>query len=375
MTSSRSDGLYIGLISGTSMDGIDAALVELGEHTCSTLATLSHDYPDPLRERLLEASRQPESATVDDIGRLDHAVGKCFRDAALELMALSGTDASSVRAIGSHGQTLRHLPRDAEPFTLQIGDPNLIATGTAVTTVADFRRRDLALGGEGAPLAPGFHQWLFGNDAKARVVLNIGGFANVTVLPATGNVVTGFDTGPGNSLLDAWHRRHVGGPFDAGGAWANSGKVNDTLLKACLGDAYFAEAPPKSTGFEYFNLDWLEQQLGDTKAEPADVQATLLALTVTSIRHAIETYAVDTAEILVCGGGVHNDALMRALADAANPVSVKSTEEFGLHPDWVEAAAFAWLASRTLNGLPGNLPEVTGAKRRAVLGCIYAGAA
>ena len=373
MTSKVPGGLYIGLISGTSMDGIDAALVELGEHTCTTLATRSHDYPEALRERLLEASRQPESVSVDDLGRLDHAVGTCFRDAAHELMVLSGTDATSIRAIGSHGQTIRHLPRDAEPFTLQIGDPNLIATGTGVTTVADFRRRDVALGGEGAPLAPGFHQWLFGNDAKARVVLNIGGFANVTVLPATGDLVTGFDTGPGNSLLDAWHRRHVGGPFDAGGAWADSGKVNDALLETCLQDPYFVATPPKSTGFEYFNLEWLEQLFGDKTIRPADVQATLLALTVTSIRNAIDAFAGETDEILVCGGGVHNDALMRELTDAVAPIAVKSTEEFGLHPDWVEAAAFAWLASRTLNGLPGNLPEVTGAERKAVLGCIYAG--
>ncbi len=373
MTSARPDGLYIGLISGTSMDGIDAALVELGEHTCATLATRSHDYPEPLRERLLAASRQPDSITIDELGRLDHAVGECFRDAALELMSLSGAKAASIRAIGSHGQTIRHLPRDAEPFTLQIGDPNLIAVGTGITTVADFRRRDVALGGEGAPLAPGFHQWLFGNGRKSRVVLNIGGFANVTVLSHTNHAVTGFDTGPGNSLLDAWHREHVGGPFDAGGAWAASGTVDARLLAACLADPYFPAAPPKSTGFEYFNLEWLSERLDGRAVAPVDVQATLLALTVTSIRNAIEGHAPATDEILVCGGGVHNEALMRALADAADPMSVRSTEDSGLHPDWVEAAAFAWLASRTLSGLPGNLPEVTGAERAAVLGCIYPG--
>ena len=353
------------------MDGIDAALVELGDHSCATLATYSHDYPLPLRERLLTASREPASVSIDELGRLDHAVGECFRDAALELMSLSGSAAISVNAIGSHGQTVRHLPRDAEPFTLQIGDPNIIASGTGVTTVADFRRRDVALGGEGAPLAPGFHQWLFANDRASRVVLNIGGFANVTVLAGDGGEVVGFDTGPGNSLLDAWHREHMGGPFDAGGEWAASGTVDETLLHACLADPYFAAAPPKSTGFEYFNLEWLAQRVGDRTVAPADVQATLLALTVKSIRNAIDAVASNTDEILVCGGGVHNDALMRALAAAVVPASVYSTEDFGLHPDWVEAAAFAWLASRTLAGLPGNLPAVTGAARAAVLGCIY----
>ncbi len=373
MTSTQPAGRYLGLISGTSMDGIDAALVELGEHACTTLATRSHDYPAELRDRLLTASQRPSSVTVDELGRLDHAVGASFRDAALELIELAGADPASIRAIGSHGQTIRHLPGDAEPFTLQIGDPNLIATGTGITTVADFRRADVALGGEGAPLAPGFHQWLFDDEKTARVVLNIGGFANVTVLAGTGAAVTGFDTGPGNSLLDAWHREHMGGPFDAGGDWAASGVVDDTLLRACLADPYFAAAPPKSTGFEYFNLEWLAQRLGEGNATPVDVQATLMALTVMSIKDAINDCAPGTDEILVCGGGAHNEALMRSLADALRPVVVRSTEESGLHPDWVEAAAFAWLASRTLSGLTGNLPEVTGAERAAVLGCVYPG--
>lgn len=352
------------------MDGIDAVLVELGSRSCKTLATYSHDYAPSLRERLMLASRHPERAGIDDYGRLDRATGECFRDAALGVLAKTGVSPDSVRAIGSHGQTVRHLPRDAEPFTLQIGDPNVIASGTGITTVADFRRRDVALGGEGAPLAPAFHQWLFATEASSRVVLNIGGFSNVTVLQ-DGTSVVGFDTGPGNSLLDAWHQEHKDGPFDNDGAWADSGNVDESLLSACLADPYFALPPPKSTGFEYFNLAWLAERLKNSDLAPNDVQATLLALTVTTIRQAIAEHAAGTSEVLVCGGGVHNTALMRELAGAVDPITVRSTNDFGLHPDWVEAAAFAWLASRTLDGLPGNLPAVTGASGAAVLGGIY----
>ncbi len=353
------------------MDGIDAALVELGDRSCKTITTYSHDYPPLLRERLQIASRNPETVGIDELGRLDHATGHCFKDAAQGVLRKAGLSAAAVRAIGSHGQTIRHLPRDGEPFTLQVGDPNIIASGTGITTVADFRRRDVALGGEGAPLAPAFHQWLFASEAAPRVVLNIGGFANVTVLQGTSGKVVGFDTGPGNSLLDAWHRKHNGGPYDNDGAWAASGIVDEALLRACLDDPYFALSPPKSTGFEYFNLEWLSQQLGIADLAPVDVQATLLALTVTSIRQAIAEHAPDTTDVLVCGGGVHNGALIRELAAAVDPIAVRSTDEFGLHPDWVEAAAFAWLASRTLDGLAGNLPAVTGASGEAVLGGIY----
>ena len=204
--------LYAGLISGTSMDGIDAALVAFGEERCETIAAHSHPYPDALRDELLRASRAPDSCTLDDLGRLDRLVGECFRDAALQLLTGSQTDTGDVIAIGSHGQTLRHRPDADAPFTLQIGDPNVIATGTGITTIADFRRRDLAAGGEAAPLTPAFHAWLFGDDAEDRVVLNIGGIANVTILPAGGGEVTGFDTGPGNTLLDAWIREQKDRP-------------------------------------------------------------------------------------------------------------------------------------------------------------------
>lgn len=371
MDDNPAESLYIGLMSGTSMDGIDAALVRLGDRSCTTLATYSHDYPAPVRQALITASQHPESVVADDVGRLDHKVGECFRNAALELIALSGAQAAEIRAIGSHGQTLRHLPRDAVPFTLQIGDPNIIATGTGITTVADFRRRDLALGGEGAPLAPAFHQWLFADESTSRAVLNIGGIANVTVLRRDPDAVLGFDTGPGNTLMDAWIRKHSNLPYDADGAWAASGKVDQSLLSGMLKDPYFAQSPPKSTGFEYFNLNWLDAKLDGRDLPPEDVQATLLELTVQNIAAALACHAPDTEEVFVCGGGISNAALMHALASRLAPAQVQSTARLGLDPNWVEAAAFAWLASRTIAALPGNLPPVTGARKREILGAIY----
>jgi len=365
-----SDALYIGLMSGTSMDGIDAALMHFGDHRCETLATHSERYPLELQQRLRAAAADPGRLSIDTVGSLDQWVGECFRDAALELLAAAGTDAHRVAAIGSHGQTIRHRPRADRPFTVQIGDPNVIVHGTGITTVADFRRRDIAAGGQGAPLAPAFHAWLFGHTAEQRVVLNIGGFANVTVLPPRG-VPTGFDTGPGNALMDAWIRRHHGSEFDDRGSWAASGKEDAGLLARLLDDPYFDEPPPKSTGFEYFNLDWLDQRLGHATADPADVQATLLGLTAMSIRDAIRRHAPQTTDVAACGGGAHNSALMARLSRELAPASLVSTEALGLEPDWVEAAAFAWLARQTLLGRPGNLPSVTGADGPAVLGGIY----
>lgn len=372
MTETTEPGqLYVGLMSGTSMDGIDAALVRLGDHRCEILATRSHPYPDTLRNRLLELSRNPEAVSVDELGRLDTATGQCFCDAARAVLADADTPTEAVLAIGSHGQTIRHQPLGKEGFTLQIGDPNRIAQGTGITTVADFRRRDLAAGGEGAPLAPAFHEWLLGQSDVDRVVLNLGGFANITVLPAGGGAVTGFDTGPANSLMDAWIRTQRGKPYDRDGRWALSGHCSDSLLKRLLDDPYFARRPPKSTGFERFGLDWLEDKLDGKSYAAEDVQASLLALSIRSIASAIHAYAPATREVLACGGGVHNPALMRGLADALPGVSLGTTSDHGLDPDWVEAAAFAWLASRTLAGLPGNLPSVTGAASTAILGGLY----
>lgn len=368
----RATSLYAGLISGTSMDGVDAALVTLGERRCELVHTHAHPYDPELRRALLEASRDPASCSLDELGELDHRVGIVFRDAVLALLEESGTAPADVAAIGSHGQTLRHQPRARRPFTLQIGDPNLIAAGTGITTVADLRRRDLAVGGEGAPLTPAFHHWLWGDGPVGRAVLNIGGFANLTVLPAGDDPVTGFDTGPGNSLMDGWCERHRGRPFDDDGRWAASGRVSDALLEEMLRDDYFRRVPPKSTGFEHFNASWLDAHLAAAgPLPPEDVQATLCALTAATVADALAAYAPRTREVMVCGGGAHNTALLEALAARLPDVAVRSTGELGIGPDWVEAAAFAWLAARRLEGLPGNLPSVTGAREPAVLGAIY----
>lgn len=366
-------GIYIGLMSGTSMDGVDAAIVEFGDRCCDVLAAQTTSYDPGLRAELLQASRNPEECTVDVIGRLDQWVAEAFADAAVGLLDSAGVDRNAVTAIGSHGQTLRHQPRAARPFTLQIGDPNVIAARTRLATVADFRRLDVALGGEGAPLAPAFHHWLFATDQHSRAVVNIGGFANVTFLPPDAGRVSGFDTGPGNTLMDAWCTEHRHQPFDSGGAWAASGTINSDLLELLLSDPYFSKPPPKSTGFEYFNPAWLRTQLRRLPAIAAqDVQATLCELTARTISLALRSAGEPPAEVLICGGGAHNTHLLERLQVNLPGPCIRSTAAFGLDPDHVEAAAFAWLAARRLQGQPGNLPAVTGAAAEAVLGAVYA---
>ncbi len=263
-------------------------------------------------------------------------------------------------AIGSHGQTLRHQPNAVEPFSLQIGNAKIIAAGSGATTVANFRAADIAAGGQGAPLVPPFHQWLFASAEINRVVVNIGGIANITVLPAGVSGVLGFDTGPGNGLMDAWISRHLGKAFDHAGEWAANGALIDSLLDEFCSDPYFQLRPPKSTGFEYFNPKWLRRFEVD-RFDPADVQATLCELSAATIGTAINDYTENTQEVFVCGGGVHNAELMRRLNHYLPAAVVSSTLAAGLDPDWVEAAAFAWLAMRTMNGESGNLPSVSGA--------------
>ena len=367
---SAGGNLFAGLISGTSMDGIDAALCRFGDRRCETLATLNAAYPEGLRAKLLAATSNPDVLHVDDVAQLDQQVGIAFRDAANALFEAAEVAPGDVKAIGSHGQTLRHRTDAEFPFSLQIGDPNVIVEGTGVTTVADFRRRDIAAGGEGAPLAPAFHEWLFSGSGQTRGVLNLGGIANLTVLPASGEAI-GFDTGPANTLMDAWIRACRSLPYDENGEWAQSAAPDDDLLQALLSDDYFRQPPPKSTGFEHFNVDWLRNALGERRCDDAEVQATLMALTVRSIVDAVSDHAGDCSELLACGGGVHNDELMARLRSALAPLPINSTADYGLDPDYVEAAAFAWLANRTLANLPGNLPKVTGASGPAVLGGIY----
>jgi anhydro-N-acetylmuramic acid kinase len=361
--------LYIGLMSGTSMDGIDAALVDIGEASIEILQTRQQPYPRKLRDDLLAAIGVPLSDELPRLDDLQRRTGECFRDAALALLRDARVDASKVTAIGSHGQTVRHQPNVERPFTLQIGDPGIIAGGTQITTVADFRSDDIAVGGQGAPLAPAFHDWLFRGPGVSRAILNIGGIANLTLLSPTQPTI-GFDTGPGNGLMDAWIRKHRSEAYDKDGAWANSGRPDRALLQRFLHDPYFSEEPPKSTGFEHFNLRWITAaNVSDVTA--ADVQATLCALTAQTIADALQRIAPETVEILVCGGGIHNVALMRQIGERLPGIALGSTATNGVHPDWVEAVAFAWLAMRRLQNLPGNLPSVTGARQAVTLGTIH----
>ena len=362
--------LYLGLISGTSADSIDAALVSFAGGAPKVTATYAHPWPAPLRERMLALMQGEAALDLDAFGRLDVEIAHCFAGAALQLLQQSGTPPASVRAIGSHGQTVRHRPTGAYPFTLQLGDASVIAEHCAIDVVADFRRADIAAGGQGAPLLPALHAMLLARDGKSRVVLNLGGIANITVLNADGSVL-GFDTGPANGLLDAWCLRYRGEPFDRDGAFAASGTVATSLLDALLADPYFALAPPKSTGREHFHLNWLAAHPHINDLSPADVQATLLELTARSVSETITQQTPPSADVLVCGGGTHNRRLMQRLAELLAPRVVSSTAAHGIDPDFLEATAFAWLARQRLLGLPGNLPAVTGARGPRVLGAIY----
>jgi len=365
--------LYVGLMSGTSMDGIDAALVAIDKDEVQLLACHQHPWPAATRQQLQMLASNSDQA-LDQFGMLDARSGEIFADAVNILLAQHGIPASAITAIGSHGQTVRHGAQAKHSFTLQIGDPNRIAQLTGITTVADFRRRDIAAGGQGAPLVPAFHHACFANAKENRVIVNIGGIANISIVPADANhAVTGFDTGPGNRLLDDWIQLSRNEPFDRAGAWAASGTPNERLVQAWLADAFFAQAPPKSTGSDYFHLDWLgaRSPLALDSLPAADVQASLLELTARSIAEAIKGSAPHCNAVYLCGGGAHNLALRTRLQTMLAPRSVQTTAVLGLDPDWVEAAAFAWLAHRCLQRLPGNLPAVTGASAPVILGGIY----
>jgi anhydro-N-acetylmuramic acid kinase len=363
--------LYLGLISGTSADSIDAVLVDFADDgKPHTLFTHAHPWPSALRERMLAIAQNETTLDLDSFGRLDVEIAHHFADAALHLLKHNGIPAESVRAIGSHGQTMRHRPAGPYPFTLQMGDPSVIAERCRIDVVADFRRADIAAGGQGAPLLPALHAMLLARPGHTRVVLNLGGIANITVLAADGGV-SGFDTGPANGLLDAWCLRHCGEAFDRDGGFAARGKVDQELLAALLADDYFALAPPKSTGREHFHLGWLATHPRSIALDPADVQATLLELTAQSVASAIAEHASTAGEVFACGGGVHNGVLMHRLEQLLSPRTLCSTANHGIDPDFLEATAFAWLARQRLLGLPGNLPAVTGARGPRVLGAIY----
>jgi anhydro-N-acetylmuramic acid kinase len=366
--------LYIGLMSGTSIDGIDAVLLQIGPAGMALRAAAHQVWPEALHRRLEHAVAHPASTGLDELGELDRGVGEEFARAALGLLAAAGEPTSAVRAIGSHGQTIRHRPGGTLPFTLQIGDPNLIAERTGIDVIADFRRRDMAAGGEGAPLVPAFHAAAFGASEEPRAVINIGGIANVSLLGTAGQVL-GFDTGPGNCLLDAWIKHSQGLGFDRHGEWAASGTVDGPLLQQWLAEPYFSRPAPKSTGRELFNFAWLERALAGSERAAADVQATLAELTAQSIALALKQapQAMRARRVLVCGGGAYNQDLMHRLAAALPGVPVDTTDRCGIAPEHVEGAAFAWLAHCYLTGQAGNIPAVTGATRPVPLGALYPG--
>jgi anhydro-N-acetylmuramic acid kinase len=364
---------YIGLMSGTSLDGIDAALVDFKDNNVRLIGFEYLPFPADIQSAIQRLSKPDALVSLKEYGAMDSRLGHSFATVVNTLLVKTDIPASSVKAIGSHGLTVYHAPEIKFPFSLQIGDPNVIAEVTGITTVADFRRRDIAAKGQGAPLVPAFHQAVFQHPDEHRCIVNIGGIANITVLPKhqSGQVI-GFDTGPGNTLMDLWIKLHRNLSYDQSGAWAKSGKIDHDLVELLKQDAYFSALPPKSTGKEYFSLPWIYQYFDAFAYKAEDIQASLCFLTAITICDAIKEHAPATERILICGGGIHNEYLLELIKQNID-CPVESTEQYGLHPDHVEAVAFAWLARQTLNNLPGNLKEVTGAVNSVILGGIYQG--
>lgn len=362
--------LYIGVMSGTSMDGVDTALVTIADNNIQLLAHDEYPMPESLKNRLLNVCIGQQT-NLKEIGELDHLLGHLFADAVLALLDKSGYQATQIRAIGNHGQTVFHQPTGDAPFTMQLGDANIVASRTGIDTVADFRRKDMALGGQGAPLVPAFHQTIFQSSDSSVVVLNIGGIANISVIRPHERVL-GYDTGPGNMLMDSWCNKHTGAKFDKNAQFAQQGHVHSKLLTQLLSEPYFNQAAPKSTGRELFNLPWLEQQLTSFDINEADVQRTLCEYTAVTIADEVSKFLIGAKpELLVCGGGAQNPLLMARIAELLPQWQVCSTSEKGVDSDYMEAMAFAWLAQRRIHNLPSNLPEVTGATQLASLGVLY----
>ena len=369
-----SSNLYIGLISGTSMDAVDCALIDAAGKRPKVLDADSEPWPVPLRQTLMGLCHASQ-VSLRELGSTDIAVGRFFATVVQGLLARNELAASEIRAIGSHGQTVWHEPpQDARglPFTLQLGDPNTIAELTGITTVADFRRRDMAAGGQGAPLVPALHREWFQSKTRDRIVLNLGGIANITWLPKSGSRVLGMDTGPASVLLDGWIQRHRDASYDAGGAWAASACLDEDLLRLMLAEPYFVRPAPKSTGRELFNMAWLDARLAQLErpVPPENVQATLLALSVETISREIEQLS-EGGDIIVCGGGAGNTAMLQLLAARLPDFKVETSAAYGIDPDFVEAAAFAWFASRTLAGKPIAFEDFTGAAHAVIAGGIY----
>lgn len=370
---SNTESIFIGLMSGTSMDGIDAVAVSFSGAKPKILAKHTHPIPDTMRLALAELNHSNHNE-LHQLATLDMQLGELFSEATLSLLKNSDLSAADITAIGSHGQTIRHNVSSPPFYSIQIGNAHLIAHQTGIPTIADFRQKDIIAGGQGAPLVPAFHQAIFHSEQNDRIILNIGGISNITNLwTETARQTSGFDTGPGNLLMDAWVKKHLNQDYDDKGQWAKSGTLNQRLLKSLLDDPYFLAAPPKSTGREMFNLSKLEQQIKDLLIEdsPENIQATLAEFTSRSIANAITQWGPKNGEIFICGGGAHNKHLLGLLSIKLPKFRIETTEALGLDPDWVEACAFAWLANQHLAQLPGNLPAVTGASKAMILGAYY----
>ena len=356
---------FIGLMSGTSVDAIDAALVGFTPNGKTQLiCTHSLEIPAGLKARII-ATQIEENTSIRDLCEQDVELSLLYAAAVKTLLEKAILSASEIEGIGNHGQTILHAPNADHAFTLQIGDNHRLAELTGITVVGDFRRRDIAAGGQGAPLVPAFHRTLIDDD-KTAAFLNVGGIANISLISP--EQVTGFDTGPGNTLSDTWIRKHLHQPYDASGAWANTGAVNELLLQRMLSDPYFAQPGPKSTGQDYFNLAWLENLQVDELA-PADVQRTLVELTARSASDALKASGCE--RVYLCGGGRHNNLLTQRIRSLAAPIELADTSALGVDADFIEAVAFAWLAKQCLNRTSGNVPAVTGAQSERVLGVIY----
>jgi len=372
--------LFIGLMSGTSLDGVDVALVEFNtfnnpHRPPHVIQTHFVPYPPALRAQIL-ALQHPTDNELEITALAGNQLARLYANAVNALLTKQALSSSNISAIGCHGQTIRHQPgfKDGTGFTLQIGNAALLSELTGITVVSDFRSRDIAAGGQGAPLVPAFHQAAFSHPQKNRILVNIGGIANLTYLPKTDdvlNAVIGFDSGPGNMLMDYWTKLHLNQDYDTNGQWAATGLVLDRLLADMLAEPYFALPPPKSTGRDLFHAGWLKQHLLYPHLRPQDVARTLVELTAETIFQAIVNTSLAVDEVYLCGGGAHNTLLTARLKDKLGNIPLTTTEALGMGVDWVEAIAFAWLAKQTLESKTSSLPEVTGAKGARILGAIY----
>ncbi|SER42843.1 anhydro-N-acetylmuramic acid kinase [Nitrosomonas sp. Nm51] len=358
---------YIGIMSGTSLDGVDAVLIDFGTEKHSLVKTFFLPYDNAIKSKLL-ALHHSSNDELNTAALLSNQLARIYVTAVESLLRDSTVSAQDIMAIGCHGQTVRHCPEINGGYTIQLVNAALLTELTGITVVSDFRNRDLAAGGQGAPLVPAFHQAAFMHSDQRRVIVNIGGIANLTYLDPFGEV-SGFDCGPGNMLMDAWCQLHTGKPYDDNGNWAATGRFIPSLLEKFLSEDFFSTPPPKSTGRDLFNFKWLESHLQDE--QPEDVQATLMQLSVTSISQAIQTFYPETDEAYLCGGGAHNLYLVNQLKKNLSVKKIALTDELGIPADWVEASAFAWLARQTILKQPGNLPAATGAKGQRILGAIH----